>query len=80
MTPGILLFLYFKKQCLLTNSANVLRNLDDAIPNERDVKTFLRLSVSRSDGSDPLYVSIAAFKSIHIFIYYLVKKFCRSLQ
>ena len=62
MTTGILHFFIFSKQSLLINSANVLRNSDDAVPNERDVRIFLQLSALRLDGADPPFVSIAAFK------------------
>ena len=62
MTLGILHFVISSKPSLLTNSANVLRNLDDAVPNKRDVKVFLQPSASRPDGPDPPLVSIAAFK------------------
>ena len=56
------LFFISSKQSLLTNSANVLRKSDDAVPNERDVRIFLQPSASRLDGPDPPFVSIAAFK------------------
>ena len=62
MTTGILHFFIFSKQSLLINSANVLRNSDDAVPNERDVRIFLQLSALRLDGADPPFVSIVAFK------------------
>ena len=55
-------FLIFSKQSLLTNSANVLHKSDDSVPNERDVKIFLLPLASRTDGPDPPFVSIAAFK------------------
>ena len=55
-------FFIFSKQNLLTNSANVLRKSDDAVPNERDVRIFLQPSASRPDGSKPPFYRIAAFK------------------
>ena len=39
-----------------------LHKPDDAIPNERDNRIFLQPSVSRPDGQDPPFVSIASFK------------------
>ena len=67
MTTGILHFFI----SLFTNSANVLRKSDDAVPNERNVRIFsttisVKARWSRStfwpDGPDPPFVSIAAFK------------------
>ena len=47
------IFLIYSKQSFLTNNANVLRNSDDDVPNEPEVKFFLQLSASRPDGIDP---------------------------
>ena len=55
-------FFISSKHSLLTNSANVLRKSDDAVPNERDVRIFLQPSASRPDGSKPPFYRIAAFK------------------
>ena len=55
-------FFISSKQSLLTSSANVLRKLDDAVPNERDVRIFLQPSAQRPGGPDPHFVGIAALK------------------
>ena len=46
----------------LTNSANVLRNSDDAVPNERDAKIFFQPQASKPNDPDPPFVSVAASK------------------
>ena len=61
-------FLSVLSRVFLTNSANVLRNSDDAVPNKRDVKIFFQPSASRPHGPDPLFVGIAAFKMRDSFI------------